>query len=57
MTLLASFPKEVVAGIIATVVGGLILAGLTGSGAGAKFFRLILVVGAIAVVAVILAKK
>ena len=54
---MASFSKEVVAGIIATVVGGLILTGLTGSGAGAKFFRFILIAGVLVVVVFILARR
>jgi hypothetical protein len=44
------FQQELIAGVLATVIGGLILAGLTGSGGASKFFRLVLIVGILGVV-------
>jgi hypothetical protein len=44
------FQQELVAGILATVIGGLILAVLTGSGRGSKFARFVIVAGALVAV-------
>jgi uncharacterized membrane protein YebE (DUF533 family) len=42
---MGSFQQELIAGVLATVIGGLILAMLTGSGRGSKLVRFVLVVG------------
>lgn len=42
---MGSFGQEVVAGVLATVIGGLILVMLTGSGGAGKFFRFVIGVG------------
>jgi hypothetical protein len=42
---MGSFQQELVAGVLATVIGGLILAVLTGSGRGSRLVRFVLVVG------------
>ena len=42
---MGSFGQEVVAGVVATVIGGLILVMLTGSGGAGKFFRFVIGVG------------
>jgi hypothetical protein len=44
------FQQELVAGVLATVIGGLILAMLTGSGGASRFFRFVLIVGALVAV-------
>jgi hypothetical protein len=44
------FQQELIAGILATVIGGLILALLTGSGGASKFFRFALIIGILGVV-------
>jgi hypothetical protein len=44
------FQQELIAGILATVIGGLILALLTGSGGASKFLRFVLIVGILGVV-------
>ena len=54
---MGSFQQELIAGVLATVIGGLILAVLTGSGRGSRLVRLVLVVGGlVAVGAFILAQ-
>src|SRR5262245_39063184 len=47
------FQQELIAGILATVIGGLILAVLTGSGGTSKFFRFVLILGILGVVGVL----
>jgi uncharacterized membrane protein YebE (DUF533 family) len=47
---MGNFPQELIAGVLATVIGGLILAVLTGSGRGSKLIRLVLVVGGLVAV-------
>jgi hypothetical protein len=42
---MGSFQQELIAGVLATVIGGLILAVLTGSGRGSRLVRLVLIVG------------
>jgi hypothetical protein len=44
------FQQELIAGILATVIGGLVLAVLTGSGRASKFVRLVLVAGLLVIV-------
>jgi hypothetical protein len=48
------FQQELIAGVLATVVGGLILALLTGSGGMSKFFRFVLIVGILGAVGALL---
>jgi hypothetical protein len=47
---MGSFQQELIAGVVATVIGGLILAMLTGSGRGSRLLRFVLVVGALVAV-------
>jgi hypothetical protein len=51
--LMGHFQQELIAGVVATVIGGLILAGLTGSGGASKFFRFVLIVGILGVIGVL----
>jgi hypothetical protein len=44
------FQQDLIAGILATVIGGLILAVLTGSGGVSRFFRFVLIVGILGVI-------
>ena len=51
------FQQELIAGILATVIGGLILALLTGSGRASRFLRFVLIAGVlVAVGALVLAQ-
>jgi hypothetical protein len=51
------FQQELIAGILATVIGGLILALLTGSGRASRFLRFVLIAGIlVAVGALVLAQ-
>jgi hypothetical protein len=51
------FQQELIAGILATVIGGLILAMLTGSGRGSRFLRFVLIMGVlVAIGALVLAQ-
>ncbi len=47
---MGSFQQELIAGVLATVIGGLILAVLTGTGRGSRIFRFVLVVGGLVAV-------
>jgi uncharacterized membrane protein YeaQ/YmgE (transglycosylase-associated protein family) len=54
---MAGFRQEIITQVVGTVVGGLILAMLTGSGSGSKFLRILIAAGVVAVVVVILARR